>query len=309
MLRALHLLLEQRNLSAVAREIGMSQPALSHALARMREIFDDPLLVRERNTLVPTARAEQIQSQLRAIIPELQLLFSGQPFLPAESRQTFKLAITDHAGQVLIPDFVRRLNEQAPHVQIRISLIPNRQTDLAELDEGQFDTRVGWLRSLPPNWRKRKLCDDQIVVIGALDNPALADGGAHLTVEHFATLPWLALEADRPIYPNIIDTVLAEQGLERNIVARVTHFSIVPFIVSKSAMVAMFPLRLARKFAERGIIAIARPPTRFADSNLSLAWHPRVHDDPAHQWFRKLMIACADDLLAADGALSHSPRE
>lgn len=298
MLRALYLLLEQRNLSAVAREIGMSQPALSHALARMREIFEDPLLVRERNTLVPTARGEQIREQLRGIIPELQSLFSGQDFAPLESRQTFKIAITDHAGQVLIPEFVRRLHEQAPNVEIRISLIPNRETDLAALDDGQFDTRVGWLRSLPPQWRKRKLCDDQIVIIGAVDNDLLADNGAHLTVEHFTTLPWLALDADRPIYPNMIDSFLFEQGLERTIMGRVTHFSIVPFIVSKSKLVAMFPLRLARKFAERGIIAIARPPIDFPDSNLSLAWHPRVHADPAHQWVRKLLVSCAEDLVA-----------
>src|SRR5689334_3887889 len=123
MLRALHLLLEQRNLSAVAREIGMSQPALSHALARMRQIFDDQLLVRERNLLVPTARALQLQEQLRVIVPELQHLFSDQEFVPAESTQTFKIALTDHAGQVIIPEFVRRLNEQAPNVTFRISLI------------------------------------------------------------------------------------------------------------------------------------------------------------------------------------------
>jgi DNA-binding transcriptional LysR family regulator len=306
MLRALHLLLEQRSLSSVAREIGMSQPALSHALARMREMFDDQLLVRERNTMVPTARALQIQEQLRAIMPDLQRLFSDRTFDPAESRQIFKLAITDHAGQVLIPEFLRRLTSLAPHVEARISLIPNRQTDVVELDQGQFDTRVGWLRSLPPNWLKRKLCDDSIVVIGATDNPVFAPDAGGLTEEHFQTLSWVALEAERPIYPNMIDSVLAERGAGRNIVARVSHFSIVPFIVSRSQMVAMFPHRLARKFAERGVIAMAKPPIAFADSNLSVAWHPRVDRDPGHAWIRKLLVECAEDLVAQDESYSGS---
>lgn len=300
MLTALHLLLEHRNLSAVARSIGMSQPALSHALARMRVIFDDELLVRERNSLVPTARALRIQEQLRSIVPEMRQLFSEQHFDPAESRETFKIAITDHAGQVLIPEFLRRLTKQAPHVVTRITIIPNRQTDLVSLDQGQFDTRIGWLRSLPPHWRKRKLCHDRIVIIGAADNPALADFGKGLTVDTFIDLPWVALESDRPIYRNIVDSLLAERGRQRKIVARVSHFSIVPFLVSRSDLVAMFPLRLAREFAAQGLIAIAAPPMEFPDNDLSLAWHPRVHGDPGHLWIRRLLIDCAQELMATD---------
>ncbi len=296
MLSALLLMLEQRSLSDVAREVGMSQPALSHALARMREIFDDDLLVREGNALVPTQRAVLIRDQLRSLVPDLQGLLESAAFDPASSQQVFKIAITDHAGQVLLPDVIHKLGEQAPHVVTDISIIPNRQTDLKELDDSQYDTRIGWLRSLPPRWRKRKLCDDRIVLIGAPEHPDFADGGSRLTIERFVELKHVALRSERPIYPNMVDTLLAQHSLERQVVMRVSHFSVVPFLLTGSRMVAMFPERLALKFADLGLIRIAHPPIHFPPSDLSLAWHPRVHSDPGHVWLRRLIVSCMTDV-------------
>ncbi|WP_158511820.1 LysR family transcriptional regulator [Novosphingobium sp. PP1Y] len=283
---ALDRLLAERSLSRVARDVGLSQPAMSHMLARIRRIFNDPLLVRDGSAMVLTAEGVELKARLEVALPELLALFSPTRFVPMESRTTFKLAITDHAGQVLLPRLLGELREQAPHVQISISVIPNRQTDLEELDRGQFDLRVGWLRSLPPHWHRRKLMTDSIVLIGAIDHPDLVEP---LTIERFVALDHVALQSDRPIYPNLIDSYLSSKQLHRNVVAHVSHFSLVPSIIASTRMVAMLPRRLAEEQARLGQIQIVKPPLEFPDNDLSMAWHPRIHVAVEYVWLRKLI--------------------
>lgn len=296
MLWALYMLLEKRSISGVAREIGLSQPALSHALGKMREIFNDPLLIREGNQLVLTPCAVSLRDKLEDLMPSVQNLFDPLEFDPSTSRQKLKLALTDHAGQILLPDVLRRLTEIAPEMETTISIIPNRQTDLAELDEGRFDTRIGWLKALPANWRKRKLCDERIVLVCAPDNARLARKKGKVSLEEFVNLRHVALESDKPIYPNIVDTLLAKKGLSRKVITRVSHFAIVPYIIAKTNLCAIFPGRLARAYAEQGLVRIVEMDMSFPDSEISMAWHPRVHFDPAHIWLRKVIVETTKSL-------------
>ncbi|CAN5340597.1 LysR family transcriptional regulator [soil metagenome] len=285
---ALQRLLRERNLSRVAREVGLSQPAMSHALARVRRVFGDALLVREGAGLVLTAQGEALRLRLDTAIPELLAIFQIPEFEPERSTAVFKLGITDHAGQVLLPALLDALQVRAPNVQTSIAIIPNRQTDLAELDDGRYDLRIGWLRSLPPQWHRRKLLDDRIVLICAKDNPHVREP---MTIEQFVALDHVALESDRPIYPNLIDSFLAERGLKRRVVTRISHFSLAPTIVARTNMVAMFPERLARSFG--ATIRIVRPPFDFPDNDLSMAWHPRVHASQGDKWLRDLVVAAS----------------
>lgn len=282
---ALSKLLAQRNVSRVAREVGLSQPAMSHLLARLRTAFGDELLVRDGTGLVLTAAGAQLQARLEAALPHLLGVFAGETFDPASSSVHFKLGITDHAGQVLLPGLLAELHERAPRATVSVAVIPNRQTDLSALDEGRYDLRFGWLRSLPPQWHRRKLLDDRIVLIASADHPGLSEP---MTIEDFAALDHVALESERPIYPNLVDRYLASCGLERRVVVRVSHFAIAPSIVAGTRMVAMFPERLARTVGPG--IRIIEPPLDFPDPNLSMAWHPRVHASVESVWLRQLVV-------------------
>ncbi|RYY42635.1 MAG: LysR family transcriptional regulator, partial [Sphingomonadales bacterium] len=270
---ALSKLLAQRNVSRVAREVGMSQPAMSHLLARLRIAFGD------------AAEGARLQARLEAALPHLLGVFEGESFDPASSNVHFKLGITDHAGQVLLPDVLAELHARAPHATVSVAVIPNRQTDLSDLDAGRYDLRFGWLRSLPPQWHRRKLLDDRIVLIASADHPDIADP---MTIEDFVALDHVALESERPIYPNLVDRYLASCGLERRVVVRVSHFAIAPSIIAGTRMVAMFPERLARNVGPG--IRIIQPPLDFPDPNLSMAWHPRVHASAESIWLRQLVI-------------------
>ena len=285
---ALQKLLHERHLSRVAREVGLSQPAMSHLLAKLRRIFGDPLLVRDGVGFVLSAGGEALLTRLDMAIPEIVKVFDREAFDTLQSDVRFKLGITDHAGQVLLPALLNVLQEKAPGVRTSIAIIPNRQTDLADLDEGHYDLRMGWLRSLPPQWHRRKLLDDRIVLICAKDHPLVDEA---ITAEQFVALDHIALESERPIYPNLIDSFLAERGLERRIPTRVSHFSLAPALVARTHMVAMFPERLARSFGDQ--IRIVRPPIAFPDPDLTMAWHPRVHNAPAHVWLRQTVVECS----------------
>ena len=294
---ALGKLLAQRNVSRVAREVGMSQPAMSHLLARLRLAFGDDLLVRDGTGLVLTAEGARLQARLEAALPHLLGVFEGESFDPASSNVHFKLGITDHAGQVLLPDVLAELHARAPRATVSIAVIPNRQTDLSDLDAGRYDLRFGWLRSLPPQWHRRKLLDDRIVLIASADHPDIADP---MTIEDFVALDHIALESERPIYPNLVDRHLASCGLERRVVVRVSHFAIAPSLIAGTRMVAMFPERLARNVGPG--IRIIQPPLDFPDPNLSMAWHPRVHASAESIWLRQLVIdRCQRLKVAGDG--------
>lgn len=288
---ALQRLLDEGNLSKVAREIGLSQPALSHVLARLRNALGDPLLVREGGGLTPTPRGVELRDRLHQLMPQMEAVFAADGFDPAQSDMLFKIALTDHAGEVLLARLLDAQLSQAPRVKTTIAVIPNRQTDLAALDEGHYDLRIGWLRSLPPQWHRRKLLEDRIVLIAARDNDAVLPA---LSVAQFAQLGHVALESERPIYPNMIDSFLAEHNLERNVIVRVSHFSLAPSIVASSKLVAMFPERLARRFGDS--IRIVDPPLPFPNPNLSMAWHPRTHDSLAHRWLRGLVVSTCQTL-------------
>jgi len=292
---ALRRLLDEGNLSKVAREIGLSQPALSHLLARLRVALGDQLLVREGKGLTPTPRGAELRDRLHALLPQIETLFADEQFDPASSDMLFKIALTDHAGEVLLARLLDAQLAEAPHVKATIAVIPNRQTDLAALDEGEYDLRIGWLRSLPPHWHRRKLLEDRIVLIAARGNSAVSDD---MSIDEFARLSHVALESERPIYPNMIDSFLMGKGLARNVVVRVSHFSLAPSIVASSALVAMFPERLARRFGDS--IRIVQPPFDFPNPNLSMAWHPRTHEAQGHRWLRKLVVETCRQLARSD---------
>lgn len=290
MIAALEVLLSERSVSRAARRVGLTQPAMSNALARMRIAFADPLLVRGREGMMLTARAEILLQQLTEIIPQLEALGKGPAFDPATAETTFRIALTDHAGVVLMPRVLQSLHGEAPRIRTHTSTISSRQTDFDELEAERFDLRLGWMHSLPAHWHRRKLLDEELVVVGARSNVALREP---LELHEFLALDHVALATNRPLFQNLTDQALAKAGLQRNIVAQISHFAIVPFIVAGSNLVAMFPRRLANSFRGAADLQIVRSPFPFEDFNLSMAWHPRVHHDIDHRWLRNLVVRCA----------------
>jgi DNA-binding transcriptional LysR family regulator len=283
-------ILAERNLTAAAQLAGLTQPAASNALARVRKVLGDPLLVRGRNGLALTPRGELLLAQLEQIVPLLETMAKPPSFDPATSDMLFNVAASDHASLMLMPRVLRKLREEAPHVRISVSLIQGGQARGVDLEKAGFDLRLGWLQALPQYWYSRRLVDDQIAVICAASS-GLSE--KTLTPEMFEKLGHVALATERPLYQTLADQALARLGIQRNVVAWTTNFTAIPLMVAGSDLIALFPLSLARLYQGFADIRVLPSPVPLGEYHITMAWHPRVKDDPAYQFLRAIIIDAA----------------
>lgn len=291
-LLALEGLLREGSVSKAAQRVGLSQPAMSHMLARLRKTFGDELLVRGRQGFVLTEYGERLLAHVTQLAPQLEALGRADRFSPSESEATFRLACTDHAAIVLLPLLQRAFTEAAPRAVLKVLSVHSRRLDMDHLEATRFDLLVGWFQSLPADWHVKKLFEERLVVISAEDNPAI---GEKLDLETFLKLKHVVLSPDERTMQNTADMTLAARGLRRQVGAFVSNFSATPFVVLNSPLIALVPTGLAARFAQLPRLRIHEPPVQFPPFSVSMAWHPRVHHEPGHRWLRDLITASAQE--------------
>lgn len=308
MLAALRLILSERNVGKAALEFGLSQPAMSNALARMRAAFGDPLLVRAHGKMELTTRGQDVLDHLEQLLPQLDRLAQPPVFDPAHTQATFSIAATDHASQVLGPSLVEEFSRQAPEASLIITTMQSREIDV-ETQQEHFDLRLGWFVAPPPSWFMRKLIDDRMVVITGSGN---TDVGATIDVEQFTSIRHVAIRTRQALYQTGMDKMLQERGVRRNVAVWLSNFSAIPQILARSKLLALVPESLAKRYSAQGFVRILEPPVPLDGFRVSMAWSPRVNYEPANRWLRSLVIQSAGNYLrsAADGdaeALLHDP--
>ena len=284
---ALAALLRDRNVNKAAQRVGLSQPAMSHLLARLRKTFGDQLLVRGRNGFVLTEYGERLLGHLDELAPRIEALGRAEQFDPKVSTATFRCACTDHASVVLMPPLMQAFSTAAPRAILKILSVASRHLDLARLEATRFDLVVGWFDALPADWHVKRLFDERLVCIASATHPAI---GETLDLETFLRLKHVVLAPDERELQNMADMTLASRGLKRNVGAFVSNFSATPFVVAASELIAMVPSTLAARFAYLPGIRLHEPPIDFPTYPVSMAWHPRVHAEPGHRWLRQLII-------------------
>jgi len=289
MLSALRVILVERSVSKAAQLCNLSQPAMSHLLARMRAAFADPLLIRTRRAMALTRRGEELLEQLNELWPQLERLAQPTRFEPHLARVEFKLAVTDYAALVLGPTLVSALRRDAPHSSLVVATLQSSEIDL-ESKAAEFDLRLGFLAAPPASWYIRKLMEDEGVVIAGETNTLYGD---ELSVEEFNAAEQIGIRTSRPPHNSSMDKLLCEQGLRRNIVVWMTNFGTLPFLVSRSDLIAVFPKSLACLYCGHNGVRMIRPPFSIPGLAISMAWPARVHNDVAHAWLRSKVVEVA----------------
>lgn len=291
MLSALELLLRERSVNVAATYVGLSQPAMSNALSRMRATFEDSLLVRGSKGLILTKRGQQILQQLTEVLPRLEELGRTADFQPGSTRRTFQIAVTDHAAITLLPIILNTFRASAPMATLRAATVQSRHVDMDHLEEAGFDVRIGWFETLPLNWHVRTLFEEHLVLIRRI--ATRRDRTHSLDLDAFLRLKHVMLASDQPSVHNFAETELAAKGLKRKAGAFVSSYSAMPFIVARSDMIAVLPNGVAAQFAFFPGIQILPSPFPFRRFKMSLAWHARVHHDRANKWLRATVISAA----------------
>lgn len=288
----------ERSVTMAAAKIGLSQPALSNALARLRALFKDQLFERVGGQMQPTARARQLLAPLGEAIAKLREAIEAQAaFRPEASAREFLVATNDYVEGLLLPPLVQQLQREATSIAIR-----TMRTDylfLAPFDRlqsGELDLAIGFFGKTPrasPDLLTEQLLGERLVCLLREKHP---HARRRLTLRTFAEIAHI-----RPLYPDrerlgSIDTILRSRGLSRRVAVTVPHYLTIPAIVANSDLLGIVPERLARREARLRRLKIFEPPLPLPDISIVMAWHERRQFDPAHRWFRE-RLAIVRDLL------------
>ncbi len=288
LLEALDALLREQNVTRAAAHLGISQSAMSHKLARLRDVFGDPLLVGGRGGMVPTPEAERIGRSIKQAFIDLRGAMQGvASFDPGTSERRFVMVSPDYAAFSFLPRARAMIAKEGPSTSLVVREPWPGMVDA--LRDGTLDLVAG--ADLPPaaGLIRTKLFQDELVCIVRRDHPEVTPS---FDLETFAALPHLLVTRD-PEGTGPIDAALAMQGLRRHIAMRVPYHLAAPFIVARSDLIMLTTLALAKDAASMLPLRIVRCPLSLPVLKVTMAWHERSQNDPANKWLREITIRCA----------------
>jgi DNA-binding transcriptional LysR family regulator len=286
LLGVLDAMLRERSVTRAAQTLGLTQSAMSHALNRLREFFDDQLFVKTPEGMMPTRKAEGMSGTVISVMATLrQQILSEASFDPSRARRRFALCMTDMGELVFLPPLISRLRRTAPHCTLQTLQVPIQQIE-SVLGAGEADLAIGSIRSAPEGlFQQRLFMHSFVTIVSSLNREV----GEQITLEQFERMPQIVVTL-RGGVGGAYDSLLDEQGIKRSIFLSTPHFLVIPLLMEQHPeLIATVPLQLAKVFERHGVVRIAQPPVSLPPFALTQHWHPRFHHDPAVVWLRELM--------------------
>jgi DNA-binding transcriptional LysR family regulator len=288
LLKAFDALMNERAVTRAASRIGLSQPAMSHALSRLRGVFADDLFVRTATRMEPTARAREIAPLVTAAIEHIEAALNlAVGFDPAKSGAIFTAGMAEYAEVALVGRLAESFARQAPGATLRL-LPASGHEAIEQLDRGAIDVAVAHIAHLPAHLEAMVLLRDPFVVVARKGHPVTA---GPLSLEAYAAQHHV-LVSPRGDTAGALDRILMDFGLKRRLALLVATYLAVPAALAASDLVATVPQRTARQIAAIADIEIMPLPIDFS-ATVSLAWHRRTATEPAQLWFRSLLLDAA----------------
>lgn len=300
LLVSLDALLQEGSVTGAARRVGLSTPAMSHALARIRERLADPILVRSGRGMLLTPRALSLKAPVHSVVTEARrALEPERPFVATELTRTFVVHASDYVLTILGASVDRLLREEAPKVCVRF--VPNTADDPALLRDQGSDLAVGIYGDLPQEMRSRQLLTDRFVCVVRRGHPRAKK---RFTLEQFVAIAHIQV-APRGKPGGYLDDVLAERGLSRTVARAVPYFVTALQLAAATDYVLTISERIAKRFAEPLSLTILDVPVKLQPYALSLVWHPRFDADAGHRFLREILLRAAKE---AAGDRHEQPR-
>jgi DNA-binding transcriptional LysR family regulator len=285
---SLDALLQEGSVTGAARRVGLSKPAMSHALARIRERLSDPILVRSGRGMLLTPRAEALKPRVHSAVTEARrTLEPDRPFVARELSRTFVIHVSDYVLTVLGLVVDRILRDEAPSVCIRF--VPNTPDDPAQLRDGGSDLAVGIYGELPQEMRSRQLLTDRFVCAVRKDHPVV---GKRLSLEQFVRIPHIQV-APRGKPGGYVDDILREKDLQRVVARAVPYFMTAMQLTGQTDYILTISERVAERFAATFGLNLLAVPIPMRPYALSLVWHPRFDGDAGHTFLRDVFARAA----------------
>ncbi|OWT74571.1 MULTISPECIES: LysR family transcriptional regulator [unclassified Achromobacter] len=273
-----------RSVSRAAEQVGISQPAMSAALGRLRKLFNDPLLVRENTAWQPTPQGLALLQEFQPLLARWRRATGEQEeFDPRRSTRTVSLYATDYMQFTLLPRVLPGLAQDAPHIHLRV--MPARLLHgMSMLDTNHVELLAGYFPDPSPNLRARFLYEEPAVCIVREQHPCLR---RRWNLDAYLRYGHVDLAAHTGYFSSAIDRLLHSNNRQRTVAATLSSYMVCPYVVAASDLISTMPLSIARAAAAQTGLVLLEPPLKLPPLSVSLYWHERYQDDSGHAWLRQ----------------------
>jgi len=295
-------LLRERNVTQAANQLNLSQPALSNGLRRLRELFNDPLLVRTSEGMTPTARALELEPLVRDVLGRIdQAVQPRGEFEPAAAHRVFRIMASDYAESTLLPSVLGKLRTQAPGITLDI-MTPS-DVSFLDVERGKVDMVINRFDAMPQSFHQIHLWNDSFTCVLSPHNPVLAD----FTLESYlrANHVWVSktgMGVGVGVDPGDVqrlgwvDLALNRQGRKRQIRVFTRHYQAAMTLAEQNDLIVTLPTRAAQLQVDNPRVVLRNPPFTIPPLELKMAWSPLLQHNPDNKWLRKLIADTAREI-------------
>jgi DNA-binding transcriptional LysR family regulator len=289
LLTAFDALFKAGNVTHAAERLGVSQPALSARLARLRELFADRLFIPAPSGrgVLPTLRSAELAPRIASVLDQLCGLLEPVGFDPATSTRTFIIALHENPAVMLSPDLAPRMQAHAPDVRLVLAF-PHKERMAELMERGEVDLYIGVRASAEKAWLSRTLFEDAFACAQRKGHPR---GPAAPDLDGFCEAAHLLVSSEGDRFSGLVDTALAKLGRRRRVAVSIESYAVAPTIIASSDLLCTLPRRFLQRYEHT--LDLLNPPLALPPVEVAAYWHPRLQDDLGHQWLRAQLFAAA----------------
>ena len=298
----LDVLLRERNVTNAASHLGLSQPALSNGLRRLRELFDDPLLIRTSEGMVPTERALKLQPVIRDVLSKIDKAVQPQAaFDPTKDEHFFRIMASDYAESALFPHVLRQLREKAPGIVLDI-MTPS-DVSFLDVEQGKVDMAINRFDSMPQSFHQKAIWVDDFSCLLSVNNPIVEDfsletylQAAHIWVSKTGMGVGVGMNPLDVQHLGWVDEALRSIEKQRHIAIFTRHYQAAMLLAEQNDLIVTLPSKAAELQRDNPRVVIKKPPFEIPPLDLTMAWSALLQHNPAHQWMRRFIVEVARGL-------------
>jgi DNA-binding transcriptional LysR family regulator len=299
----LDVLLREKNVTKAADQLGITQPAMSNSLRRLRELFNDPLLIRTSQGMSPTERARELQPQIRDILSNIEKAVQpSAKFNPAESDRVFRIMASDYAESTLIPGLLREIRDSAPN--IRLDILTPSDVTFQDVEKGKVDMAINRFDYLPQSFHQVTVWRDNFTCLMSQNNPVLEDfnlesylNAHHIWVSKTGMGVGVGMNPGDTQRLGWVDEALGDMDKKRHIRVFTRHYQVAALLAEQPDLIATLPKQAALLHIKHSKLTQRPPPFPIVPIELKMAWSPLLHHNPGHSWMRHLIVEVAQQII------------
>ena len=291
----LDVLLRECNVTRAAEELGISQPAMSNSLRRLRDLFDDPLLVRTSDGMTPTDRALELQPLIRNVLAAAEIAVLPKTiFDAAASDRIFRIMASDYTEVTLLPQLLTRLRKEAPN--IRLDIMTPSDVSFHDVERGKVDLVINRFDTLPQSFHQVHLWDDSFSCVMSASNPVIKNWSLdsylshkHVWVSKTGMGVGVGMSSDDVQRLGWVDEALGKLDAKREITVFTRHYQAALLLGEQENLIVTIPTIAARTMSNNPKVVILDPPFEIPRMRLKMVWSPLLQRDPGHKWLRQMI--------------------